>query len=87
MNEGKVIQGLLSDFMLLLELNDLELHQEGKENIEIVYAIIDRLTPVKPEYAGDFAYCPHCRREYEYGYGNWGDKVCPDCGQSLDWGN
>lgn len=44
-----------------------------------------RTTPVRPEYEGEFAYCPVCRHEYNEVLFDWGYKYCEGCGQALDW--
>lgn len=51
--------------------------------------------PKKPEYEGDgyadgelvydYAKCPICGHDFEYGINDWGCEYCSDCGQKLDW--
>ena len=59
---------------------------------------LEKLMPKKPIYSGDgyddkgeliydSAECPCCgNNDFEYGINNWGCNYCPECGQSLDWG-
>ena len=49
----------------------------------------------KPEYEADgyaggelvydYAKCPICGHDFEYGINDWGCEYCSDCGQKLDW--
>lgn len=49
----------------------------------------------KPEYEADgyadgdlvydYAKCPICGHNFEYGINDWGCNYCYDCGQKLDW--
>ena len=33
----------------------------------------------------DYAECPICGHDFEYGINDWGCGYCSDCGQKLDW--
>ena len=33
----------------------------------------------------DYAKCPICGHDFEYGINDWGCEYCSDCGQKLDW--
>ena len=48
----------------------LEYAADGYSNGELVY---------------DYAKCPICGHDFEYGINDWGCKYCSDCGQKLDW--
>ena len=55
----------------------------------------EKQIPKKPEYEADgyvdgelvydYAKCPICGHDFEYGINDWGCKYCSDCGQKLDW--
>ena len=34
----------------------------------------------------DYAECPVCGHDFEYGINDWGSEYCSGCGQKLDWG-
>ena len=56
---------------------------------------LEKQIPKKPEYEGDgyadaelvydYAKCPICGHDFEYGINDWGCEYCSDCGQKLDW--
>lgn len=56
---------------------------------------LEKQMPRKPDYeadgyadgvlAYDYAKCPVCEHEFEYGINEWGSAFCQDCGQALDW--
>ena len=56
---------------------------------------LEKQIPKKPEYeAGgyadgelvyDYAKCPICGHDFEYGINDWGCEHCSNCGQKLDW--
>ena len=37
------------------------------------------------EWVYDYAKCPICGHDFEYGINDWGCEYCSDCGQKLDW--
>lgn len=64
------------------------------KDIKIIQELIDKETPMKPNYEGDgydkdgnIIYdtwiCPSCETRYEVDYDEY--KYCPNCGQKLDW--
>ena len=56
---------------------------------------LEKQIPKKPEYEGDgyadgelvydYAKCPICGHDFEYGINDWGCEYCSDCGQKLNW--
>lgn len=56
---------------------------------------VEKQTPMKPEYEADgysdgelvydYAKCPICGHDFEYGINDWECEYCSDCGQKLDW--
>lgn len=56
---------------------------------------IQKQVPKRPNYyaegyadgelAYDYAQCPECGHDFEYGINDWGCAYCSDCGQKLDW--
>ena len=56
---------------------------------------VERMKPKKPDYEADgyadgqlvydYAKCPICGHDFEYGINDWECKYCSDCGQKLDW--
>ena len=56
---------------------------------------VERMKPKKPDYEADgyadgqlvydYAKCPVCGHDFEYGINDWDCKYCSDCGQKLDW--
>ena len=70
---------------------------EHIKSIEIAIEALERQAPKKPEYEGDgysdgelvydYAKCPMCGHDFEYGINDWGCEYCSDCGQKLDWGD
>lgn len=56
---------------------------------------LEKQIPKKPEYEADgyadgelvydYAKCPICGHDFEYGINDWGCEYCSDCGQKLDW--
>ena len=57
---------------------------------------LEKQIPKKPDYEADgydengnliydYAKCPICGHEFEYGINDWGCNYCSDCGQKLDW--
>ena len=68
---------------------------EQKESFQMAINALEKQIPKKPEYeAGgyangelvyDYAKCPICGHDFEYGINDWGCEYCSDCGQKLDW--
>lgn len=58
---------------------------------------IKKQIPKKPYYEADgyadgelvydYAECPVCGHDFEYGINDWGSEYCSGCGQKLDWSN
>ena len=56
---------------------------------------LEKQIPKKPYYEAngyadgelvyDYAKCPICGHDFEYGINDWGCEYCSDCGQKLDW--
>ena len=66
-----------------------------KEALYMAMKALDKQTPKKPDYIADgyadgllcydYAKCPICGHDFEYGINDWGSEYCSDCGQKLDW--
>ena len=62
---------------------------------EMAIQALEKQIPKKPDYEADgysdgelvydYAKCPICGHDFEYGINDWGCKYCSDCGQKLDW--
>lgn len=62
---------------------------------DLIIKAIEKQIPRKPDceadgyadgvLAYDYAKCPVCGHEFEYGINDWGCAFCQDCGQALDW--
>ena len=69
--------------------------QKRAEAIDVAINAIEKQIPKKPEYEADgyadgelvydYAKCPICGHDFEYGINDWGCEYCSDCGQKLDW--
>ena len=65
------------------------------ENLVAAIQALEKQIPKKPEYEADgyadgelvydYAKCPICGHDFEYGINDWGCEYCSDCGQKLDW--
>ena len=63
---------------------------------QIAIEALEKHIPKKPEYEADgyadgelvydYAKCPICGHDFEYGINDWGCEYCSDCGQKLDFG-
>ena len=63
--------------------------------LTIVKNALDKQTAMRPDYIADgyadgllcydYAQCPVCGHDFEYGINDWGSDYCSDCGQKLDW--
>ena len=70
--------------------------QIGEISYDLAIKALERQIPKKPEYEGDgysdgelvydYAKCPICGHDFEYGINDWGCEYCSDCGQKLDFG-
>ena len=69
--------------------------QKRAEALDVAIQALEKQIPKKPEYEGDgyadgelvydYAKCPICGHDFEYGINDWGCEYCSDCGQKLDW--
>jgi len=65
------------------------------ESFGIAIKSIEKQIPKKPYYEADgysdgelvydYAKCPICGHDFEYGINDWECEYCSDCGQKLDW--
>ena len=65
------------------------------EALTMAINALEKQIPKKPEYEADgyadgelvydYAKCPICGHDFEYGINDWGCEYCSDCGQKLDW--
>lgn len=65
------------------------------EFVRMAINALEKQIPKKPEYEADgyadgelvydYAKCPICGHDFEYGINDWGCKYCYDCGQKLNW--
>ena len=65
------------------------------ESRDMAINALEKHIPKKPEYEADgyadgelvydYAKCPICGHDFEYGINDWGCEYCSDCGQKLDW--
>ena len=70
-------------------------YRNRKMYAELAINALEKQIPKKPEYEADgyadgelvydYAKCPICGHDFEYGINDWGCKYCSDCGQKLDW--
>lgn len=85
-----------SDLMTILNSDSEELKQYKEVGtVEECRVAMERIKPKKPYYEGDgysdgqlvydYAKCPICGHDFEYGINDWESEYCSDCGQKLDW--
>ena len=65
------------------------------EFVKFAINALEKQIAKKPEYEADgyadgelvydYAKCPICGHDFEYGINDWGCEYCSDCGQKLDW--
>ena len=65
------------------------------QKVDHVKEALDKQTPMKPDYIADgyadgllcydYAKCPICGHDFEYGINDWECDYCSGCGQKLDW--
>ena len=76
--------------------NDIRaLYNIPLKNMELIINALEKQIPKKPEYEADgyadgklvydYAKCPICGHDFEYGINDWCCEYCSDCGQKLDW--
>lgn len=71
-----------------------QLTSDDFEWLETAKHALEKQIPAKPDYyadgyadgvlAYDYAKCPVCGKDYEYGINEWGCEYC-SCGKKLDW--
>ena len=69
--------------------------QGTADTLRMAINALEKHIPKKPEYEADgyadgnlvydYAKCPICGHDFEYGINDWGCEYCSDCGQKLDW--
>lgn len=69
--------------------------EKRAEALDLAIKALEKQILKKPEYEGDgyadgelvydYAKCPMCGHDFEYGINDWGCKYCSDCGQKLNW--
>ena len=69
--------------------------QKRAEALDVAIQALEKQIPKKLEYEADgyadgelvydYAKCPICGHDFEYGINDWGCEYCSDCGQKLDW--
>ena len=85
-----------SDLMTILNSDSEELKQYKEVGtVEECRVAVERMKPKKPDYEADgyadgllcydYAKCPICGNDFEYGINDWEAEYCSDCGQKLDW--
>ena len=91
MTEQEAIKAIEND----LEWHSKELKPKYKEVLRFAINAIKKQIPMKPYYEADgyadgelvydYAECPICGHDFEYGINDWECEYCSDCGQKLDW--
>ena len=79
------------------ENNDCKFTEDDYKANEMAIQALEKQIEKKPEYEADgyaggelvydYAKCPICGHDFEYGINDWGCEYCSDCGQKLDWGD
>ena len=98
MTESEAVEKLknMRLFMQITDKNSEHKFAEDDYNAnEIAIQALEKQIPKKPEYEADgyangelvydYAKCPICGHDFEYGINDWGCEYCFDCGQKLDW--
>ena len=77
------------------ENNDCKFTEDDYKANEMAIQALEKQIAKKPEYEADgyadgnlvydYAKCPICGHDFEYGINDWGCEYCSDCGQKLDW--
>lgn len=74
-----------------------QLSPSDNEAMEMAIKALEKQIAKRPDYEGygydedgdliyDYAKCPICGHDFEYGINDWECNYCSDCGQKLDWG-
>lgn len=77
------------------EAGNEEFSDVYKEMCKLAIKALEKQVPKKPDYEADgyadgelvydYAKCPICGHDFEYGINDWECEYCSDCGQKLDW--
>ena len=77
------------------ENNDCKFTEDDYKANDMAINALEKQTPKKPEYEADgyaggklvydYAKCPICGHDFEYGINDWGCEYCSNCGQKLNW--
>ena len=75
--------------------NDCKFTEDDYKANDMAINALEKQIPKKLEYEADgyadgelvydYAKCPICGHDFEYGINDWGCEYCSDCGQKLDW--
>ena len=98
MTESEAVEKL-KNMRLFMQIeddnNDCKFTEDDYKANEMAIQALEKQIPKKPEYEADgyadgelvydYAKCPICGHDFEYGINDWGCEYCSDCGQKLDW--
>ena len=98
MKESEAIEKL-KNMRLYMQIedknNDCKFTEDDYKANDMAINALEKQIPKKLEYEADgyadgelvydYAKCPICGHDFEYGINDWGCEYCPDCGQKLDW--
>ena len=98
MTESEAIEKL-KNMRLYMQIedknNDCKFTEDDYKANEMAIQALEKQIAKKPEYEADgyadgnlvydYAKCPICGHDFEYGINDWGCEYCSDCGQKLDW--
>lgn len=89
------IKAYTETYILMKEYKSKLQEFEAIGTIDEFKALKQKATPKKPDYEADgyadgelvydYAKCPICEHDFEYGINDWECEYCSDCGQKLDW--
>lgn len=73
----------------------VQLNKISDSDLSNIIVTLEKQIAKKPNYIADgyadmllcydYAECPICGHDFEYGINDWGADYCLDCGQKLDW--
>ena len=98
MTESEAIEKL-KNMRLYMQIedknNDCKFTEDDYKANEMAIQALEKQIPRETEYEADgyadgelvydYAKCPMCGHDFEYGINDWGCNYCSDCGQKLDW--
>ena len=98
MKESEAIEKL-KNMRLYMQIedknNDCKFTEDDYKANDMAINALEKQIPKKLEYEADgyadgelvydYAKCPICGHDFEYGINDWGCEYCSDCGQKLDW--